>query len=170
MFSLPLDFRVAEQVIEVPKILLDDVPERTAVRVTQLAEQLVDVPTPVSFSREVRISERIVEQTVFPSRDEGIAGRIVEQTVFPSHGERISERTVEQLVDFPVHGRGVSSRGGPKDSVPAVPGQSSTSFGSGLQGFLPEQVSTAFSGAEHAHVAEALHASPGVRGRQEGLR
>ena len=44
----PLDFRVAEQVIEVPKILLDDVPERTAVRVTQLAEQLVEVPTPVS--------------------------------------------------------------------------------------------------------------------------
>ena len=40
----PLDFRVAEQVIEVPKILLDDLPERTAVRVAQLAEQLVEVP------------------------------------------------------------------------------------------------------------------------------
>ena len=30
----PLVFRVAEQVFEVPKILLNDVPERTAVRVT----------------------------------------------------------------------------------------------------------------------------------------
>ena len=49
----PLDFRVAEQVIEVPKILLDDVPERTAVRVTQLAEQLVEVPTPVSCMEQV---------------------------------------------------------------------------------------------------------------------
>ena len=34
-----------EQVIEVPKFLPDDVPMRTAVRVTQLAEQLVEVPT-----------------------------------------------------------------------------------------------------------------------------
>ena len=36
---------VPEQAVEVPKILLDDVPVRTAVRVTQLAEQLVEVPT-----------------------------------------------------------------------------------------------------------------------------
>ena len=71
----------------------------------------------------------------------------MEQTVFPSRVERISERTVEQVVDIPVHGRGASSRGGPQDSVSAVPGQSSTSIGG------PEQVSTAFSGAEHAHVA-----------------
>ena len=33
-----------EQVIEVPKILLDDVPTGKAVRDTQLAEQLVEVP------------------------------------------------------------------------------------------------------------------------------
>ena len=39
-----------EQVIEVPKILLDDVPMRTAVRNTQLAEQLVEEPTMVSYS------------------------------------------------------------------------------------------------------------------------
>ena len=94
-----------------------------------------------------RISERIVEQTV-----ERISERIVEQTVFPSRDERISERIVEQFVDIPVHGRGASSRKNPQDSVPAVPGQSSTAFGGGLQDFLPEQVSTAFSGAEHAHV------------------
>ena len=34
-----------EQVIEVPKILLDDVPKRAAVRDMQLEEQLVEVPT-----------------------------------------------------------------------------------------------------------------------------
>ena len=38
-----------EQVIEVPKILLDDVPMRAAVRVTQLGEQLVEVPTQPSY-------------------------------------------------------------------------------------------------------------------------
>ena len=34
-----------EQVIELPKILLDDGPMRAAVRDTQLGEQLVEVPT-----------------------------------------------------------------------------------------------------------------------------
>ena len=34
-----------EQVIEVPKILPDDVPLRTVVRDTQLGEELVEVPT-----------------------------------------------------------------------------------------------------------------------------
>ena len=51
---------VPEQVIEVPKILPDDVPMRTAVRDTQLAEQLVEVPPIVSFSS----LQRIVEQNV----------------------------------------------------------------------------------------------------------
>ena len=45
-FLLP----VPEQVIEVPKILLDDVPMRTVVRDTQLAEELVEVPTIVSYA------------------------------------------------------------------------------------------------------------------------
>ena len=45
-FLLP----VPEQVIEVPKILLDDVPVRAVVRDPQLAEQLVEVPTIVSYS------------------------------------------------------------------------------------------------------------------------
>ena len=41
---------VAEPVIEVPKILPLDVPLRRLCRETQLAEQLVEVPTIVSFS------------------------------------------------------------------------------------------------------------------------
>ena len=39
-----------EQVIEVPKFLPLDVPTRAAVRVPQLAEQLVEVPTILSYS------------------------------------------------------------------------------------------------------------------------
>ena len=49
-----------EQVVEVPKILPDDVPMRTAVRDAQLAEQLVKVPTIVSLS----LLQRIMEQNV----------------------------------------------------------------------------------------------------------
>ena len=36
---------VAEQVIEVPKIIIERIPPRTSVREPQLAEQLVEVPT-----------------------------------------------------------------------------------------------------------------------------
>ena len=55
-FLLP----VPEQVIEVPKILLDDVPMRTVVRDTQLVEKLVEVPTIVSWS----MLQQIMEQNV----------------------------------------------------------------------------------------------------------
>ena len=40
---------VPEQVIEVPKIITEDVPMRAVLRATQLAEQLVEVPTIISF-------------------------------------------------------------------------------------------------------------------------
>ena len=136
-FLTALDSFVPEHVIEVPKISTPSRCPRTVLSVPQTAEQLVEVPTIISYSREVRISERIAEQTVFPSRDERISERILEQIVFPPRDERSSERTVEQLVNIPVHGRGASSRGGLQDSVPAVPGQSSSSFGDGLQDFLP---------------------------------
>ena len=41
---------VPEPVIEVPKIITEDVPVRAVLRATQLAEQLVEVPTIISFS------------------------------------------------------------------------------------------------------------------------
>ena len=41
---------VPEQVIEVPKIFPEDVPMRAVFRNTQLVEQLVEVPTIVSYS------------------------------------------------------------------------------------------------------------------------
>ena len=49
------------QVIEVPKILPFDVPMRTAVRVPQLAEQLVEVPTIISYSSLLRTVEQHVD-------------------------------------------------------------------------------------------------------------
>ena len=46
----PLDFRVAELVIEVPKIVCALRAARTVVGVPQMVEQLVEVPTVLSFS------------------------------------------------------------------------------------------------------------------------
>ena len=39
----------AEQVIDVPKIIYEDIPSRTPLREPQLAEQLVEVPTILCF-------------------------------------------------------------------------------------------------------------------------
>ena len=50
-----------EQVIEVPKILPLDVPMRAALRVMQLVEQLVEVPTTVSYSSLQRTVEQHVD-------------------------------------------------------------------------------------------------------------
>ena len=54
----PLDFRVAEQVIEVPKIECPPRAARAVFRAPQVAEQLVEVPVPApSFSDWVRWEE-----------------------------------------------------------------------------------------------------------------
>ena len=44
-----------------PKIVLDDVPVRTSVRDTQLVEQLVEVPTIISYSSLRRTMEQHVD-------------------------------------------------------------------------------------------------------------
>ena len=99
---------VHEQVIEVPKILLDDVPTRAVLRDTQLVEQLVEVPTIVSYSWRQQRLEQNVDIPV-PGR----GGRICflqgfspgqSSTALPSCEERISERIVEQIVDIPCGG------------------------------------------------------------------
>ena len=92
-----------EQVIEVPKIPPLDVPMRAALRVTQLVEQLVEVPTTVSYSSLLRTVEQHVDIPsscwwrtkfwvfmVFLPRQRSTAS--------PSR-KRISERIVEQIVD-----------------------------------------------------------------------
>ena len=93
-----------EQVIEVPKILPEDVPMRITVRDTQLAEQLVEVPTIVSYSSLQRIMEQNVDIPV-PGRGgriSGLQGFLPGQnsTARRSSQKRISERIVEQIVDF----------------------------------------------------------------------
>ena len=72
---------VAEQVITVPKILPCDVPMRTAVRDTQLAEQL-ELPTIASFSS----LQRIVEQNVAIPVP-GVGGRLAGLQGFASRTE-----------------------------------------------------------------------------------
>ena len=93
-----------EQVVEVPKILPFDVPVRTAVRVPQLAEQLVEVPTVISYSSFQRTVEQLVDIPVpgggGPSS--GLQGFFFSgqsSTASPSSKKRISERIVEQIVD-----------------------------------------------------------------------
>ena len=110
-----------EQVIEVPKILPFDVPMHTAVRVPQLAEQLVEVPTIISYSSLQRTVEQHVDIPVpggggpvsclqgFSSGQTSIAT--------PSSKIRFSERIVEQIVDPVSSGRLLGS----------LPGQGSSS-------------------------------------------
>ena len=53
---------VSEQVIEAPKIILENIPSRRLVRDPQLAEQLVDVPTPFPVHVPVpRMEDQLVE-------------------------------------------------------------------------------------------------------------
>ena len=167
-----------EQVIEVPKIFTDDVPMRAVLRATQLAEQLVEVPTIISYSCLcciTRLLQRTMEQNVdIPVRGRGADRNVDLQGFLPGQGstapffslERISEQIAEQTVDDPVpsgggrRGRRRRIRIWPKlartdHEILAVsrPGQSSTAFGAAehetLAGSRPGQSSTAFCRAEH---------------------
>ena len=101
-----LDVHIPEQVIEVPKISSPSRPCRRRVRFAeQTAEQLVEVPTTISYSS---LLQRTVEQNVVipvpdrGGRNVGLQGFLPEQssTTTFSSAERISERILEQIVDF----------------------------------------------------------------------
>ena len=119
----PLDFRIAEQVIDVPKIVCPPRAARTVLRAMQTADQLVEVPTTTSYSS---LLQRTMEQNVaIPVR--GRRGRNADlqgflrgqgPTAQSSSLERISEQIVEQIADIPV------ARGDPHGFRP---GQSSSS-------------------------------------------
>ena len=169
---------VSEQVIEVPKILLEDVLMRRFCRDTQLVEQLVEVPTIVSYSS---LFPRTVEQHVdIPvpvgrGRNAGLQGFLPEQssTFSFSSSERISERIMEQIVDIPV------ARGDPQGFRP---GQSSSSvahspaawlnpedgpFQEGFSTFSPEEksaIDTRHMGARvPRHVSSSTSSAYGLR-------
>ena len=133
-----LDVHIPKQVIEVPKISSPSRPCRRRVRFAeQTAEQLVEVPTIISYYSS--LLQRTVEQNVdTPVPDRG--GRNVGLQGFPprqsstaqlASQERSSERIVEQIVDSRVVG------GGLRDFRP---GQSSSSSSSsaGVHGFADE--------------------------------
>ena len=80
---------VAEPVIEVPKILPNDVPTRRLCRDTQLAEQLVEVPTIVSCSLLQRTMEQHVDIPV-PGRG-GRRGRERRTRLWPKLERRPGE-------------------------------------------------------------------------------
>ena len=93
-----------EQVIEVPKIFLEDVAMRAVLRDPQLAEKLVDVPTIVSYSwLQLRLEQNVdIPVPGRGGRSSGLQGFLPGHgsTALLSSGERISERTVEQIVDI----------------------------------------------------------------------
>ena len=90
----PLDFRVAEQVNEVPKIVCPPRAARTVLRVPQTAEHLVDVPTVLSyFSLQQLTAEQIVDTPV-----SGRAGREEGVEVFKIFLDRVQQRPLEQIV------------------------------------------------------------------------
>ena len=161
---------VSEQVIEVPKISLEDVPMRRFCRDTQLVEQLVEVPTPVFYSTLQRTVEQHVDIPVpfGRGRNAGLQGFLPEQssTFSISSSEHISEQIMEQIVDITV------ARGDPQGFRP---GQSSSSvahspaawlntedgpFQGGFRTFSPEEKSatdTRHMGAESAPARQLIH-------------
>ena len=97
-----------------PKILPVDVPLRTSVREPQLVEQLVEVPTTISFSSLQRIAEQNVDIPVVGGS--GTGGSL--SGFLP--GQHYS-MTAEQIVDNPVPRRSFSG-----DLQGFPPGQSSS--------------------------------------------
>ena len=148
-----VDSFVPEQVIEVPKFSLPPCRPRTALREPQTAEQLVDVPTVVSWSVLIPVprgsggqrlqgslpeqspAARPVEQLVDIYSGGGLQGLRPGQgsTAFPGGS---SQRTAAQIADIP------------------VPGRDSRSF-------PPESDSHAFGEADHR-----VRRSPAFRGHQ----
>ena len=128
---------IPEQAIEVPAISSPSRHCRRRVRFAeQTAEQLVEVPTIISFSS---LLQRTVEQNVdIPvlgrgGRNVGLQGFLPEQssTAWLAAQDRSSERIVEQIVD-------------------------SRAVGGGLQEFRPCQASSASSSVSPGHAGEGV--------------
>ena len=141
--SLPA---VAEQVIEVPKISCPSHAGRAALREPQLVEQLVEVPTVLTYSLlQQQTAEQVVDTPVSPGR-----GRVARGGL---HGSS--------------HGQGSTAFCGSENVVsPALHARGGVSLG-GLQGLSQGQGSTAFCGADNV-VSPAVHARGSSRGGSRG--
>ena len=93
------------------KIFLEDIRSRRLCREPQQAEQLVEVPTIVSYSLLQRTMEQQTLQFLVVVEGETLVFKVFSQnrvsTATLSSAERISERIVEQIVDIPVSGGGL---------------------------------------------------------------
>ena len=112
-----------EQVIEVPKILLDDVPMRAAERDTQLGEQLVEVPTNPGYALAV-VASKLCSRREIRHMLQGRGGGGARGGVQGARPGQYSTAFLEQVVEIPV----------PQDRREG---------GGGLQGSLPVQNSAA---------------------------
>ena len=109
-FFKDLDIEVPAQVIEVPKVSQDIIPQRSVDLVPQMVEQLVEVPTILTPTRiALRIAEQIVD---IPASARGVSGSL--QGFLPEQSS--AQRTASQIADIPVPGRGVF--GSPQGSLP----------------------------------------------------
>ena len=117
---------VAEQVIEVPKIFLDRTPQRLGdrLRQPQTAEQLMEVPTVVSYSSLQQLTAEQIVDIPVPGRDGGGARGGLQG--FPP-GQNSAALHVEQTVDIPVPGR---AGGGGQGGLQGFVGQGSTASSS----------------------------------------
>ena len=106
-----LDVPAVEQVIAVPKIFLDPTPQRLGdLRQPHMVEQLVHVPTVMSYSSLQQLTADQIVDIPVPGQDGGGARGGLQG--FPP-GQNSAALHVEQTVDIPVPGRaGEGGRGG----------------------------------------------------------
>ena len=177
-----LDQPMAKQVIEVPKISCSPCPSRSCIREPQVAEQLVQVPTIVSFSSLQRIAEQNVD-IPGPHRAGRIAGL---QGFLPGQSstalqERISERILEQIVDCIPGGGPQGFRPGQSSSSsshrPAGINEDTDEPGDGFFALIPGEKSAEVAGqvsadlpGTSAHGLLRLMCSPGSSMRRRRRR
>ena len=89
-----------EQVIDVPKIFLDSFLPRTVLRAPQTAEQLVEVPTIISYSSLLQRTHELIVDIPVPGHGGG--GRGGFQSSHP--GQSSTALVAEQIVEIPRRG------------------------------------------------------------------
>ena len=146
--SLPA---VAEQVIEVPKISCPSHAGRAALREPQLVEQLVEVPTELTyFLLKQRTAEQVVDTPVSLGRGRGARGGL--QGLSQGQGST-AFCGADNVVSPALHARG-GSRGDSRG---------------GLQGSSQGQGSTAVCGADNVVSSASQGRGGGARGGRPGL-
>ena len=161
-----------EQVIEVPKILLDDVPMRAADRDTQLGEQLVEVPTQPWYVALV-LASKVYSRRELATNYRWAGGwreRCTWEVFKVLVLDRIQQCIPEQIVEIPVPQDRREGGGGLQSSLPvqnsaAVVEQIVDIPARGIPGFLSGQGSASSSSRFH----DASHFSPFEKKCEVGL-